>query len=286
MLVARESKLRPLVEISLSFKRPGWTIESQGARLLPSSDPTEYRIPAYLNGRINQISLVAKGPKGESESETLYLYAPDAQEFEVVSSWDRVLLTSGLSGLNYYQTGFGGFRSLSLLLSAQYATPPDRPSRWGLFGTADVTVLTMIESPNVGASPNLIQAKGDVMFRVTSLRPKLWNVFLLAGVNYTTMLSDGGPFGFANLVAPDLGVRARYLLSSKTAVVGDIHYVPVDHLTAFHDRGLDLSLSWSQILSNFHRAEIGLSFSTLNYQPDTVSTIQVNLLSARISYSI
>jgi hypothetical protein len=285
-MVSSEDRLRPLIEIRFLYDRPGWALYDQNQKLIKQTDRSEWRVGAFLNGRLNEIVIVAKNATGEVERETLFAYSSDAKEFAVVSPWDRITLSVGLTSLDYFQSGFGDFTSSSLVLAGQYATPPDRKSRWGIYSGADLTVLTLIEKPTIGASPNIIQAKGDLTFRLTETKPKRWHVQLLGGMSYLTMLSNGASFGFSNLIAAELGVRTRYTISTKVAVLGDLRLVPIGAFGDISDRGIDLSMTWSRLLLSLRRMEVGLALSNYDYHPDAKTNIKMNLISARLSYSL
>ena len=284
VLVSKEGRLRPVIEIKGIYDRKGWKLFVQNYPLRTSDDVNDFKTFAYLNAKINQVALTAKGPNGEVENETIYVYAPDAQEFEVVSNWDRVILTAGPSILSYSQTGYGNLTALTAAVSAQYATPPDRASRWGLFASADFTSLLFMANRPIDSSPDMLQIKGDALYRLTSEKPHFWHIQALAGISYLTMFANGSPFGFSNLIVPEVGFRSRYLLSSKTALVGEVRALPIRGL--FSQRGYDLYLGWSHILTNFHRFEMGISVSDYYYASDSNTNIQYDLVTLKLGYTL
>jgi hypothetical protein len=167
--------------------------------------------------------------------------------------------------------------------SAQYASPPDRPSRWGLFTSGDFTTLLFLASRPISTSPDILQLKLDALYRLTAEKPSHWQLQMVGGVNYLTMFSNGSPFRFSNLINPDLGLRTRYLMNSQAALVGELHWEPFGELS---QRGFDLSLGISRTLRNFHRFEFSLNLSDYHYFSDQQTEIRYDLFTLKLGYSI
>jgi hypothetical protein len=105
-------------------------------------------------------------------------------------------------------------------------------------------------------------------------------------MTYLTLLSNGSPFGFSNLLAPELGFRSYYPLNYYSGFFADIKYAPLGAFTGIQEYALDVSLGWSRRLPNYHRFEIKLNYSDLAYQPETDLKIQTQLFSLRFGYTI
>lgn len=285
MLVPRSDGLRPLVEINGLYRRPGWSLfYANGIPLAIAADDGGFKIFAYLNAKINEVSLIAKGPNGEVESERVFVFAPNAQEFRLMSPFDSVVLNIGLSHLNYMQSGEGNFRSVTGLISAQY-NKPETESRFGFLSRADLTVLTFDSTP-IDRSPQLLQAYINGSYRFFKERDRQLQAHVLLGPSYWTMFSRGSPFGFSNLVALGFGVRLRYATSAKTAWNFEFRYAPIKEPEKLEQRGYDLSLSWSKILPSLHRFETVLGFSDFGYKATIEKEIHSNLFAIKIGYTL
>lgn len=285
MLVPKENKLRPFTEIPILFDHPGWILFAQEQQVTEKSDgASKLKIPIYLNGRVNQVTLNAKGPDGESESETVYIVSPNAQEFAVVNPWDRVLVSVGMTNLNYFQTYYGTYTSTTGLVGVQYATPPE--TAYGFYSSMDITALTFDESP-IKAGVEIVEAKADFALALKQNRlTSPWRHQLLAGASFLTMYANSAPFGFANLLAPEIGLRSRYIKNSKDAYIVDMRYIALDKPTDLSQGGINLSLAFSRILPSFHRIEPSFNYSRYFFTPETGKSVRVEVISLRIAYSL
>lgn len=285
VMVRSGQRFRPMIEVPLSFDRPGWSLLIQGTiPVTPTTTPGKHKIFAYMNGKINEMLLVARSPTGESLSERIYIYAPEAQEFNVVSPWDAVKLTVGSTYLAYKQTGFNDFYSWSGLLSAQIHSP-EEGARFGFLGELSMTALTV--ASNQGKyGPQMGHGVLDGIYFFPWVTNSLWRLQAVAGVNYLTMFSNGAPFGFNNLIAPDLGLRTRYILDGKSDIISEFRFIPMSTSLNLNERGLTLSISKSWILPNLHRGELGIKFDELQYKPVPLESVSLRTLSFVISYGL
>lgn len=284
-LVPRSDGLRPMVEINGVFQRPGWSLfYANGVPLTVRPEDGAFQIYAYLNAKINDVSLVAKGPNKEVETERIFVFAPSAQEFRVVSPFDALVVSVGLSHMNYMQSGESNFRSVNGLVSVQY-NRTETESRYGFLGRADLTVITFDSTP-IDRSPQLLQANLSGTYRFYKERERQLQTHLLLGPSYWTMFSRGSPFGFSNLIAMGFGARFRYATSAKTAWIFEGRYTPIKEPEKFKQRGYELSVSWSKTLPNLHRFETGLSFSDFGYKATIDKEIHANLFAIKIGYTL
>lgn len=285
VLVPKAEKLRPLAEIHLVYDRPGWVLLAQEKPLMEvSQKAVELKVPLYLNSRVNQFSMEAKGPNGDSEKETIYIVSPLAKEFAVLNSWDRVLISLGLTNLSYMQTGYGTYTSSTALFGLQYASPPE--TNWGFYSSLDITAVSFAESP-IKAGAEIIEGKVDAAYALTPSNQKSsWRHQLLGGASFLTMYANTAKFGFNNLIAPEFGMRSRYISNAKDAYIIDWRYVPISTPSAAHRGGINLSFAYSHILPSFHRIEPSLSYSSYYFQPETEKTIHVDLIVLRVGYSL
>ncbi len=286
VLVPQDGGMRPLVEIRGRYARPGWTLMMSDSKPVPiTSVIGDFKVPAYLNARISDVTFLAKGPKGEIEKERVFIYAPKAQEFKAVKPLDALFFGIGSSYMVYRQTGYGEFKSITGLLTARIQSPERESSRFAYLAAADVTVFTLASTP-IERGPQIVDAKADVSYRLTKEPGKIWNFQALAGLHYLTMIPNGSPFGFKNLAAFELGLRARKVTSPKTAWVGEFRYVPLDGFGDFERSGFDGYVSWNRILDNLHRIELGLAVSQFSNQPDASTAYEIGLISLKAGISL
>lgn len=285
LLIARPGSLRPLVEVRGKFNRRGWTLFAQGSPVSQAVGRADFKFHAFLNGRINEIILTARGPAGESEEERVYLFAPEAQEFTLVSPWNSVILSAGFSSIDYFQSGFGNYLAYTGTISARYATF-DGPKQLGLYASLDFTALTLAAQP-IDRGPQFIEGKLDATITLPFAAQQTWKTQILLGGSYVTMLANGSPFGFANLISPEVGLRTRFILDPTEAIITDLRYVALGkEFGAFSENGFLANITWSRTLLNSHRAELGINYTSYSYHPDTNSTVKFSIVSLMFGYSI
>jgi hypothetical protein len=284
-LKQNNGKLRPLVAIHGHFKRPGWKLFARKVPLLGKlADPTEFTLFLYMTARSSEITLVAEGPKGETENEDLVVTSPDAQEYRIGSQWGELVAFLGASIFSYNQTVLGDYVSKTGLLSFYYTTPK---WEWRLGAYSDMkATLWTVSATDSGYAPQLIQGKADATWYLNNNPHELVETSLILGVSYLTLLSNGSPFGFSNLIAPEIGLRSYYPLGFESGLIGDFRYAPINGFLGFTDHGWDLTLAWTTRLANLHRVEIDLCISRLSYHPDDATVVSPNLYSLRFGFSI
>lgn len=284
LLIARPGNLRPLVEVKGVFSRSGWTLFAQNSPVSQSAGKNEFKFYAFLNGRISEVILTAKGPQGEVEEERVYLFAPEAQEFTLVSPWNSVVIGAGFSSVDYTQTGFGNYLAYTGSISARYSTF-DAPTQLSYYGSLDFTALTLASQPTQ-SNPQFIEARFNAAWMLPYSPNQAWKTQVIGGGMYSTMLSNGSDIGFSNLIAPELGLRTRYVISGFDALISDFRYVFLGSTPDFSDRGFLLNLTFSRTLLNSHRAELGLTYTNYGYQAGDNVRVSFGILSLILGYSI
>ncbi len=284
ILVARKNELRPMVEIEGQFEKPDWQMFVQNdSPVNKNPHGNGFLVHAFLNSQVNEIYFTAKGPNREVLTETVYIFAPEAQEFEIVSPWNAVTASAGYASFFYQQTAFGVLSSRSALIGIGY-TSPEAGSRFGLTGQADMTVLNFSSEP-IKANPQLIDARFGLSYRLSVAEQSRWRYRLLAGVSYLTLMSNGSPFGFADLWGPNFGLRAMYYNNIRSSFVLEMHMVPYQSVQLDRQRGLQLSATWSKALKSLRRQDISIKYSTSAFESSGQS-IDVGFLSISLGYSI
>lgn len=284
LLIARPGNLRPLVEVRGKFGRPGWILYVQNTPVAQAAGSDDFKFHAFLNGRINEIVLTAKGPGGEVEEERVYLFAPEAQEFTLVSPWNAIVVNAGFSSVDYTQTGFGNYLAYAASIAARYSTF-DAPTQISYYGGLEFTALTLASQPEQ-SNPQFLEARGGAAWMIPFAPNQRSKSQILAGGFYATMISNGSQIGFSNLIAPEIGIRTRYILSPFDALISDFRLVVLNSEFDFVDRGYLASLTFSRNLINQHRIELGLNYSNASYQAGENARVSYGVLSLMLGYSL
>jgi hypothetical protein len=280
-LLPKEGHLRPLIEIRGKLNRPGWDLAVEGSPV--AIEDGRFAVHAFLKSRYAEISFAATGPRGERETERVIVLAPDAQEFRIAPAWGELLLSAGGVGIAYYQSGYGQFTSKAALLSAEYFSPPVG-ARWNLLASLGLTVGTF--SANAPYGPAWLAASVDAAYLLTPDGSSRFQLSGLGGIGYLTMFSNGSPFGFANLIAPQLGARASFALGGASQLVGELRFAPLGGIFDVKQRGVDGIFGWNVKLPNLHRLELDFGVSDWTYLPDGIHTLDTTLWIFRVGYSI
>jgi hypothetical protein len=286
VMINKDGRIRPMIEIRFMYARSDWILfYDDNNPVLRQTGSNEMSVFFYLNSYVNEFRLKATGPKGEVEFERIFVYAPNIQEFQVTSAWDSILFSGGETLLNYEQTGYGKFRSLSAIFSAQYATP-ESESQFGFYAAGSLTMLTQWASPS-RQNPQILEAKLDGTYRIeTSIIPLAWRVQLALGANYMNMFNNNSPFGISNLASPDLGLRVKYYQDQKWTQIFDLRYMPLIVPVDLQHRGFTLGYALSYILPNYHRVELGVNYSDYYYYPSATHYIYLQALSITLGYGL
>ncbi len=282
-LSAQDRLLRPTMEINGYFKRKDWVLMVQNQVLQGLDEPEGFSYWVFLNGRINEMVFTAIGPEGQTEEETVYIYSEDAQELKLTSPWDALTITPHLSYVNYSQTGYTTYTSVSGAMQGSYSTF-DEPDLWGVYGEGTFTALSLT-APSARNNPQIIDLRGDVSYNHPAFKVKNLKFQALLGLNYMTMLAPSNSFGFTNLIGMEAGVRVRYLVGPTGAWSGDFRYIPFTY-SSLDENGLVARLSWSRTLENGHRLDLGGGWLRYFFRPGVGSEVNMQMFSVFLGYSL
>ncbi|MCB9025286.1 MAG: hypothetical protein H6625_03140 [Bdellovibrionaceae bacterium] len=260
-MVPKEDAIRPLVKLQIKFEKPGWELfVDDKIPVKKTDDPNIFLVYAYLNSRISEVTFKAKNKDdGSVESEIVYLFAPEAREYKMVSPLESVIFTLGLGNLIYEQTSFGVFNGNSLLLGVEYLTP-EKGSHWGLLSRFHITFLTF-ESEPLDHNPQFYE--GDLLATYNSkvIPSPRWRSRWLGGLSTVGLISQGSPFGFSNLYGPSFGFRTEYYKNRDESYSIQFNYVTYDKISLDQDRALKVKLSWHNNLSNLRQMQTQILYS-------------------------
>lgn len=267
VLVPNENELRPLVEFRYKYEKEGWTIKVQNAPgKLSGPEANVYSLFAFLNSQISEVHFSAIGPGGERQTEIVYLFAPEAQEFQVVSTWNSLVGYFGVGNIIYEQSGFGVLNAKTALLGLNYMSA-DSADKFGIASGLQMTVATF-ESAPIKANPQLIQGHVAGTMRLSFNEATRWRHKFLFGVSYTSLLSNGSPFGFDSLIAPEIGIISQYYMNTRLSYLMEARAVLLEDASFMAQRGLHGQFTLSQTLKSARKQEWALHLSTTDYSSE------------------
>ncbi|MBS1963526.1 MAG: hypothetical protein JST04_15025 [Bdellovibrionales bacterium] len=286
-LLPKNGKLRPSVDVRGAFDKPGWALYIGQTKLMAPQQKGRqtFSIVAYLNGRTSDLTWTARGPNGEEIKEKVVLLAPEAQEFRVGAVWGEASVFLGLTSFHYFQTQFGSFDSKTGMFGVRYDSPRGS-SKFGLATDVNLTYFTLQASPS-RYGPQTLAASIDGTYRPnwTLAQGRIQPTAEL-GFHYITMLSNGFPYGFSNLIAPEIGMKWQFDVNPKTGWLFQLRYVPIAGLFSASEAEMNLLLGRIWTLASSHRVELDLGYWKLGYKPVESTVITNRLLYIRIGYSL
>jgi hypothetical protein len=279
-------KLRPFVIIQGKYDRPQWRLFVNKVEL--SRDPATgafsfYMVPVFDG---SWVGLTALGPEGEQEKEIIMIQAPEAREIRLLqpSRYGELTFFLGVSWNSYFQTGFGDFSSRTCQAEISYKTP-----EWhlpvGLLADVRGVIFTMSSTPK-DLGPQFLNGSLDVSYAIAPYFRRPLRVMLMGGVKGLMMISNGSPFGFSSLLAPEIGagIEDNWLWSSTLRFDGRFISLSKGFID-FGQKGLDFGLSLSRPIHDSHRITLGLRFSDYDYLPESACRIRIGGFSVLVGYS-
>lgn len=284
VLVPHKTDLRPLVEVKVKFDKKNWELFTpDGKPAKKGSNENEFVVFAFLNSQISELAFTIKGPDGENQTEVIYLFAPEVQEFQVVSPWNALSGSLGYTALTYQQTRFGVLALRGGVIGVDYITK-EKSSRYGFMGHLDMTIFTFKSDP-VPSNPQLVDGRLLLTYRLPYREHTRWRYKGLFGVGYLMMSSNGSPFGFSGLYYPDLALRAQHYLSTQSSFIYEFRFVPLEGVSLSDQRGLHASWTWSKTLKSLRRRDLSIKYSNTRFTSDG-QFIGVELLGVSLGYSL
>ncbi len=284
LLVPQKNDLRPLVELRLQFEKPGWELYNQnGKKVKKLKNSNLFVVFAFLNSQVNELVLVAKNTEGESRSEKIYLFAPEVQEFEIVSPWSSIYANVGLSYMTYEQSRFGVLVWKGANVGIGYDTLENsNPIDYHLF--ARMTVLSFQTQP-IAANPQYINAHAHVSYRLPWSENTRWRYYATLGGGYFNLNSFGSDFGFSGLFAPQLAFRAKHFVTTKSSFLYDIKLTPFQNFDLGNSRGFELNWTWSKVLKSSRRQDVSIKYDNTRFQTGGLQ-VGIEFISLNIGYSL
>jgi len=283
-LIPKDGGLVPMVEIKGTLREQGWKLEvDHETMILDFEGSREFAIPLYITGRLNILKMKAISQKNEIIEENLFIFAPQSEEFVKASPWNAVMVSLGIAGLGYYQSDYGVYKALVSLLSLRYAPlEGENPLFWA--AQVDMTMQTFTSTP-VKRGPQLIEGSLSATYRLESSYDPRLSEQILVGGKYLTMISNDSPFGFSNLMSPELGWRLRWKEDNANYFGGEIKFTALGS-DLVKNRGLGAGWTWNRALKNNHNFELGINYSGFIYQANKNIEVRSDLLSIKLGYSL
>ncbi len=282
-LVPQGESFRPMVKMKLDYNKPGWQLflsDKEPVRRLDAEGT--HVVYAYLRSRISTLFLTSVGPENEVQTETFYLFAPEAREFKMVSLFDSVFFSIGHSYLIYRQTSFGTFVSQAMLVGVKYITP-EKGRKIGYFADANLTLFTYSSSP-VDENPQFFDARAGASLLVKLTKNPKYRSRLTFGASTINLFSLGSSFGFSGLYGANFGLRTELYRSAKDSYSAELQITPYDFSDPFGERTIKLNLDWTKNLNNLRRLQYGLSYASHKFS-DKNESINADQFNAFISLS-
>ncbi|MEZ4872279.1 MAG: hypothetical protein R2827_08550 [Bdellovibrionales bacterium] len=262
-LLPKEDTFKPLVVLKAKFERPGWQLLlGKDTPANSSGVPGEFAIYAFLNSRISQVQFTARSPEGEVERETVYIFAPEANEFKMVSAMDSFLFRAGWANLFYEQTSFGVFNAETLLLGTSYISP-ERGEPWGWLFDAELTVGTLSSTP-IDLNPQFYEMRFGITYALKLFDLQRTRSRMIYSISTMGLVSHGSPFGFGGLFGPSVGVRTEYFTSQSESFFGEIFLTGYD-VDIVSERSIGTALTWRKNLENTRQFSLSLKYSNHNF---------------------
>ncbi len=273
-----------VIEVRGHYSRPGWSLYFHGESILGKlDDPSEFRVTVHLTSTTNQLTLIAKGASGTIEQERIMILNPISLETIRPNSWGTARISVGIASLFFHQSSYGDFRSTTGVVRIDYATP-SWESALGLDFQLLSTVLTLNSQP-IQAGPQIIGAKLAATYRLLPESMNSSKIRLTLGASYLTMLSNGAPFGFANLLTPELGISTIFSIKQDLALIAAARFQPLSKsVFGFDQYGVNLSLGGRIPTARNHALDLEASISDVKVNPTQNTLLQARLFDLRLGY--
>jgi hypothetical protein len=256
--------MRPLVKLQLKFDKPGWELfVGEKIPVQKTEDPKVFFVYAYLNSRVSQVFLEARNSDGDKIQETVFLFAPEAREYQMSSPFNTLIFKLGYGNLIYEQTSYGVFNGKSLLIGANYISP-ETGKKLGFLGDFQISFFSFDSEPE-DYNPQYYEADLLLTYSVPLFKSPLIRSRIYGGVSTVGMYSHGSPFGFSNLYGPSFGIRSEYYVDKDRSYSGDLSYVSYDKISIDQDRAFKLKLSWNYNLSTQRKFVFSLNYSNHSF---------------------
>ena len=284
VLFAEKGKLVPYIELKGQITGNGnqlLLVEGNGVR--PLSSQGKVSLSFFLHAVLNEVQLKIIRSDGSEQVERVLIAAPGVQEYSIGNQWGRLKFSLGWGNFDYHQTKLGEFASLTGLVSVDYLWKV-KGTHWSYYADLDLTAWTLSSSPTNHA-PQILRVQAQELYSFFPFSPKFTCAPFL-GIQYLTLFSNGSPFGFSNLFAPELGVKTRYQWNPENTVGLGFTYIPLDSLTSFAKISTDVYLTWSRVLRNKHVLELGIGNWSQSFSGGATTDVKAAFNSFRLGYSI
>ncbi len=284
-MIARNGKLRPFVELKGSYTNPGWSlfvVSGSNEKPVPLKDDAKFQFFAILTSQNSDVTFVARGPDGATQTSYLQVYSPEAQEFQIGSDIGEFTIGMGGGSFSYFQSGFGRFSSKNAVQELGYRTP--NFLRHYVVSLSGRAPLWTVSSAPIKASPDLIRAKMELSYTGWQIPARSLTFDISLGVAYLNLISYDAPFGFNSLYSPNLGFGLTRKMSEGAEAQLFAAYSPLSGVLKL-ESVWEARLGYKLRLPNLHHIRFDLSFLRFSYSPVELATVAGNLLALTASYS-
>ncbi len=296
------------INLNGTFNREDWGLVIQESEALFDSE-NEFSLTLPISEESSEIRVVAIGPLGQTESETLTLVAPKIlfkktpppppEKVEVEMKPDFIYSgfssSLGLSIISYTETGITPLSETALTGKISYGRAlPWRRWDWGVNSFLTLLPLTASKSP----SARFLGVNARVGYTLPFIQEP-WKVSILGGFYYTTMivnlanLTAVEKFGFSNMLGPQLFPTVRRRLNNGQTVSGYLKFSPVSggpFLLGVANREIGLGMTYSRpVGKNEHPLSVGIDLARISLQQDFIvrgNTYTVEIQSSSYSLAV
>ena len=279
---------RLVAVVTGEYRRNGYRIFSKnhiiehhtGPNGLPENE--KFVTPVPLTAEITPMDFLVQGPGGKQEEQRIEIRFRDWEEasedlvdlpLTVNTVHDSegayrkpisVFPSLGVTYLSYSETGKADFSSVltTLKVSMQGALVP--PS-W-IYGVTGFVTILPISISHSDATVRFLGLNLRAGYIIQNIGSR-WRLSLLGGLYYTTMfVTASNPFGFRNLMGPQLFPVFSKVLNPSDAISFYLKYSPVGGgfaIASSSDREVAGGLGWTRVLANGHSLSTGLDIADL-----------------------
>jgi hypothetical protein len=271
-LTARVNRAAPEPEATVvldgHFNKPSWSLLHKNI-LVPLSAQGDFKLTLTLKKRLENFELVVVNPKGEVQREPILIEIAAAQ-------WERAFpkklpppkvpelppkyhfFTPGLNFtvLSYRETRVQSVSQTALTGKFAYRFALGK-SGWDLGASGYLTLLPITK--NTDSTARFLGLNLRVGYSLPWPREP-WQIGLMAGWYYTTMIVSPPTFGFLSMAGPQLFPVVRYRFGSGKAIATYFKWSPVSDSTSLMSLGnYELAAGGAYVIPLMNRRSVSVT---------------------------
>ncbi len=258
----------------------------QKANTVELSPEGDFETEVLLDTPQTRFELTAVGPLGEVESEKFEIKIIPTPEVPATQMpAQRLTFSTGIGPtlVTYKQTLIPDFQLIALTakLAALYSLVP---LRWDLGLNTSFTLLKL--SSNSSQNVRFLGFNASVGYRIPKIDSP-WQLSILGGFYYSTMLIPATGFGYQDIFGPQLFPTLKRELKNGDSISGYLKLSPVTDgisLLSLSNREFGIGAGWNKKLKNGRHLIFMMDLSNLNLELQSV-VVTSNAIHASIGYN-